>query len=478
MSAVSNAKWVAISQAARIISQLANIFVLARVLPPSDYGLMAMATVVTNLALLIRDQGTSSAIIQKENLEHQTINTVFWFNMIVGLSIALLIVLCSPIITEYFKHQELINILIILALIFPISSSSISHQALLERESKFRKLAFIEVIASTIAMVVAIVAALYGAGVYSLVLQAIILALLSSVQIWFTSDWRPKGKPSLRELKDLLPFTGHMTAFQLITYFFRNADSVVIGRLLGSVSLGIYSMAYRIMLLPVQNITWAASRALFPVMSRQQNSLDEMGKLYLQTLAFISFLTAPLMAGIFSLRELFVDVAFGQRWSMVAEVLAWLTAVGFMQSISSTTGTIFMAQGKTSVLMWVSLFNAAIHLCAFGLGAQNGVNGVAQWYFYASFMAGIVSLKIAGTLVHCSGMQMLNACLRPIVISGVMCMVVRTVYWHSLGMWWNNTVALIGLASLGIAIYFAIYYLFLRETLRTYLTQLFKRHKA
>jgi PST family polysaccharide transporter len=444
MSAVSNAKWVAVSQAARIVSQLANIFVLARILPPSDYGLMAMATVVTNLALLIRDQGTSAAIIQKESLEHNTINTVFWFNILIGLFLAVLIMVSAPLISNYFKHDELINILLLLALVFPISSSSISHQAILERESKFKKLAFIEIKASGIAMIVAVIAAFYGAGVYSLVLQVILLALLSSIQIWLASDWRPQGKPSLSELKNLLPFTGHMTAFQLVSYVNRNSDSMVIGRLLGASSLGVYSMAYRVMLLPVQNITWAASRALFPVMSRQQNALDEMGKLYLQTLGFISFLTAPLMAGIFSVRELFVEVAFGHQWLPVAGVLAWLTAVGFMQSISSTTGTVFMAQGKTKILMWVTIFNAAIHLPAFILGAYSGVEGVAQWYFYASFISAIVSLKIAGGLVHSSGLKIFKTCMQSIMVAIVMALTVRVVYWYSLGMWHNNVLALIG----------------------------------
>jgi len=478
MSAVSNVKWVAVSQAARILSQLANIFVLARILPPSDYGLMAMATIVTNLALLIRDQGTSAAIIQKEGLEHSTINTVFWFNVLLGFMIAVIIVVSSPLIASYFKHAELITILVVLALVFPISSSSISHQALLERESKFRKLAFIELVASIVAMVIAVIAALNGAGVYSLVLQAILMALISSSLIWVNSDWRPKGKPTLAELKAILPFTGHMTAFQLITYFFRNADSMIVGRLLGAVSLGVYSMAYRVMLLPVQNITWAASRALFPVMSRQQNALDEMGRLYLQTLGFISFLTAPLMAGIFSVREVFVEVAFGHQWLQVAGVLAWLTSVGFMQSISSTTGTVFMAQGKTKLLMWVSLFNAGLHLGAFWIGANQGVDGVAEWYFYASFISGILSLKIAGKLVNCSGMQMLDACLRPVAIAIVMCAVVRAVYWQTLGLWWNNVAALIGLTMLGMTIYFAAYYLFLRETFNSYLSKLLKNKAA
>jgi len=478
MSAASNVKWVAVSQTARIVSQLANIFVLARILPPSDYGLMAMATVVTNFALLLRDQGTSAAIIQKEGLAHNTINTVFWFNILVGVLIAIIIMACSPLIAGYFKHSELINILLMLAIVFPISSSSISHQALLERESKFKKLAFIELTSSIIAMVVAVIAALNGAGVYSLVLQAILMALLSSILIWITSDWRPKGKPTIGELKAILPFIGHMTAFQVITYFFRNADSMVVGRLLGAVSLGVYSMAYRVMLLPVQNITWAASRALFPVMSRQQNVPDEMGKLYLQTLGFIAFLTAPLMAGIFSVREVFVEVAFGQQWLQVSSVLAWLTPVGFMQSISSTTGTVFMAQGKTKLLMWVSLFNAVLHLLAFWLGAQHGVSGVAEWYFYASVISGLISLRIAGSLVNCSAIQMLDACIRPLAIAVIMSVVLRAIYWHSFGMWWNNVAALVVLTSLGITIYFAAYYLFLRETFNSYLSKIFKNKTA
>jgi PST family polysaccharide transporter len=474
MSAVSNVKWVAVSQAARILSQLANIFVLARILPPSDYGLMAMATVVTNLALLIRDQGTSAAIIQKEDLTHHTINTVFWFNVMVGVVIALMITLCSPIIADYFKHDELIAILVILALIFPISSSSISHQALLERESKFKKLAFIELISSFIAMVVAVAAALYGAGVYSLVLQAILMALLSSLQLWMVSSWRPQGKPSWQELKTLLPFTGHMTAFQLITYFFRNADSMVIGRILGAASLGIYSMAYKVMLLPVQNITWASSRALLPVMSRQQNALDEMGKLYLQTIAFIAFLTAPLMAGIFALREPFVEIAFGHQWIQVSTVLAWLTPVGFVQSISSTTGTVFMAQGKTRLLMWFSLASALVHIIAYYIGASNGVTGVAEWYFYASVITGVPLVISAGRLVHCSPINLLKSIWKPAVVALLMCLSTRYAFTQ-LNSYWAMYVSFLIAISFGVVFYLLVSYLLFPSLIKSYLGKVFSR---
>lgn len=474
MSAVSNAKWVAVSQIARIISQLSNIFVLARILLPSDYGLMAMATVVTNLALLIRDQGTSAAIIQKEELSHYTINTVFWFNLIVGLTIALGIVLCSPLIASYFVHNELVPILIALALIFPISSASISHQALLERESKFKKLAYIEVISSLLAMVVALIAALYGAGVYSLVLQAIVMTLLSSVQLWMVSSWRPKGKPSWGELRSLLPFTGHMTAFQLITYFFRNADSMVIGRVLGAASLGIYSMAYKVMLLPVQNITWASSRALLPIMSRQQNSIDEMGKLYLKTIGFIAFLTAPLMALIFALREPFVEIAFGHQWLQAASVLAWLTPVGFMQSLSSTTGTVFMAQGKTRQLMWLSLMSALTHVVAYYVGTAFGVNGVAEWYFYASILTGIPLLICAGRMVRCTPGALLESVWRPAFIALIISIITHYSFVKinsNLNIYTSFVLAIVS----GSTIYLFGCYLLFPLVLKSYIDKVFSR---
>lgn len=272
----------------------------------------------------------------------------------------------------------------------------------------------------------------------------------------------------------LLPFTGHMTMFQLITYFFRNADSMVVGRVLGAASLGIYSMAYKVMLLPVQNITWASSRALFPVMSRQQGNLEEMGKLYLQTIAFIAFLTAPLMAGIFALREPFVDVAFGHQWSHVASVLAWLTPVGFMQSISSTTGTVFMAQGKTRLLMWMSLASALVHVLAYYIGASKGVNSVAEWYLYASIVTGIPLVLIAGKFVKSSAVDLIKAIWKPILVSLLMCFATR----HTFEMI-NHHLSLLAsfiLATLfGLLFYLLVNYIFFPSLIKTYLNKVFAR---
>ena len=463
MSALSNVKWVAVSQAVRILSQLANLFLLARLLPPSDYGLMAMATVVTNFALLLKDQGTSAVLIQKEMLSNRTITTIFWFNIIIGLVIAFSIIGFSSAISIYFKQPQLIPILCSLAIVFPISSSASSHQSLLERNSEFKKLAIIEIISSTLAMIAAVIAAIQGWGVYSLVLQALLISLLSSIQIWSISTWRPDGKPSFEEMKSILPFTSHMTGFQLITYFFRNMDSIIIGRMLGVASLGTYSMAYKIMLLPVQNITWAASRALYPVMSRQQTALNEMGQLYLQTISLIAFITAPLMAGIFALREIFVAVAFGNHWLNVAGVLAWLAPVGFIQSISSTTGTVFMALGKTKVLMYFALFSAFVHITAYFIGSAWGLEGVAEAYLIAALFTALPALAIAAKFVGLSIFDVFNEIKRSIIVSILLCITLRFCYTKFSGMWGSDILEFSILVLIGILLYFLLSIFFFKQ---------------
>src|SRR5690606_8198401 len=138
------------------------------------YGLMAMAVVVTNFAMLIRDLGTSAAIIQREELDEATLNFVFWLNMAVGLSLAALVALLAPVIAIHgFRSPALTPILLLLALSFPLASSAALHQALLERASAFSTLARIEILSASSGLLLAVAAALLGAGVYSLVIQTL-----------------------------------------------------------------------------------------------------------------------------------------------------------------------------------------------------------------------------------------------------------------------------------------------------------------
>lgn len=421
MSVISNARWILLSQGVRTGIQMVGLVVLSRLLPPSEYGLMAMASVVINFAYLLRDMGTGAAVIQKEKVTDATTNTVFWLNLGLGLTLTTILFTCSTLISASFKTPALTPLLWILALVFPITSSAAVHQALLERESKFRILTRIEIVSSLSGLVVALVLAYSGAGVYSLAYQTLVAGLLSTIQLWIVNPWRPKMQWSREEFNSLWKFSGHLTGFSFINFFSRNADTMVIGRVLGAVPLGIYSQAYKVMMFPLQSMTFVASRAMFPIMSRQQKDPEQMARLYFRSLTLIATITAPMMAGLWVLRESFVLVALGPQWGEVARLLAWMAPVGFIQSLISTTGTVFMATGRTDLLMRLGFIGSVLQVSAFAIGAQWGIEGVAICYMVANILNMLPCFALTLRQLNSGVSDLMTAIWKPIVFSIVMC---------------------------------------------------------
>ena len=191
MRASINARWIGLAQGARIVTQLAGMSVLGRLLRPDDFGVMAMAAVVTNLAGMLRDMGTGAALIQKETLAEDTISAVFWLNVGLGLLVAGGLAAFAPLIALGFRAPSLTGILWALAPSFLIASSATAHQALLERSSNFKALAAIDVGSAVVALAAAVASALLGAGPYSLVFQTVVGITLSSAALWLVSRWRP-----------------------------------------------------------------------------------------------------------------------------------------------------------------------------------------------------------------------------------------------------------------------------------------------
>jgi PST family polysaccharide transporter len=397
---------------------------LARLLTPADYGVVAMAMVVTNLANLVRDMGTGLALIQKEDLNMETILTAFWFTLGLGAVLGILVVGLAPLMALAFEAPAVTGVLWVLAVTFPLLGSTTVHQALLERESRFPLLARVESVSAVSGLAGGVSAAYFGAGPYSLALISLTYALVSSAQLWLASPLRPRWLWNRHELRDIRRFSDHLVGFNIINYFSRNADSMIIGRLLGADSLGLYSLAYKIMLFPLRNLTFVASRALYPVMSRQQAVPEEMAELYLRTLALIAFVTAPMMAGLFALRDLFVPVLLGSKWAGMGDILAWLAPVGFIQSLTSTTGSVLMARGRTDVLFYLGVAATILVVAAFLIGSRWGVVGVAAGYCIENVVEFIPVFYIVFRELGQGLSRFYRTILPPMALAGIMVLVV------------------------------------------------------
>lgn len=476
MTIRSNVRWTALAQVARVGYQLLGLLILSRLLPPDAFGLVAMGAVVTNFANLVRDLGTAAAVIQRKELSHETTATAFWISVVAGCVIGALVVASSPLLAAFFRRSELVPLLIVLAVSFPLTGLGSVHQALLERDSRFPEIARIEVLSGAVGLMLAIVAALAGAGPYSLAFQAVSVAAMSTLQLWRASRWRPKGWYWRRaEVKEIWGFSGGLIGFNIVNYFSRNADSMIIGRVLGGSSLGAYSLAYRLMLFPVQNLTHVLTRAMFPVFSRKQEDPNLVGSVYLRIIRSIAVITAPLMMGVFALRDLIVVVVLGGNWTSVAVLLTWLAPVGFIQSILSTTGTVFMAAGRTDVLFRVGIASAVLQVIGFIVGIRWGAEGIAISYLVTNFVISFPAMSLAVRNVDRTLVDVLKAIAVPMMcaIAAGFCVMLARNLWIDEVL--SPLPSLLVSAAIGSLIYATLYILLTPSAIAD-LRKIFRRH--
>lgn len=428
---ISSARWAAVAQSSRIAGQLVSLAVLSRLLPPSDYGVMAMAGVVTALAGMLRDMGTGAAIIQRKELTAELKSTVFWMNVALGSALGLALCLGGGVLGSFFHEPKLPGLLLALAAMFPLGSLTAVHQAIIERRSGFKTLAMMEVVNQVVGLTLAIVAAMAGAGVYSLVVPTMSSTVIGSIWLWRASGWSPSFRWSASEFKGIWGFSGNLSASQFVGYLARNADSMIIGRILGAAPLGIYSMAYKLMLFPVQNMTWVVGRVLLPRMSQLQQDPARIRELYFKALGAVVTLSAPIMAGLWALREPFVAIAFGPRWVEVPELVAWLAPVGLLQSMTNTAGTVFMAAGRTRTLFRLGLANTVVLMIAFVLGAKLGLVYVAIGYAIANVITSVHTAWHTGRVLDARWNDLWSSIRAPLVSCLIMA-VIMAVLQHLL----------------------------------------------
>jgi O-antigen/teichoic acid export membrane protein len=309
------------SQAGRVIAQLLGMVILARLLSPSDFGVVAMAWLVTGFADIFHNLGTKAAVIQRRELPSALLDSVFWLNASFGLAIAALIALLAPLIAVAMREPKLTGVLWLLALAFPIRSLGLVQQGLLERASRFRSVALIECGAAFAGLATGVLAALAGCGVYSLVSQAVVAWIVVTAGLWVASTWRPAWRCSLALIREIAGFSGSLVGFSIVNYFACHIDTVLIGRFLGATELGYYNLAYRLMVWPLQNVSGVVARALFPALSSLQDHKQRLRRAYVRAAAAVFLLTAPLTLGLFVLREPFVLALMGERWLKVADLL-------------------------------------------------------------------------------------------------------------------------------------------------------------
>ncbi len=427
---ISGLIWSGISQGGKQVSQFVITAILARLLVPSDFGMVSMATVFTGFVAIFSEMGVSSALIQKQDAEEKHYSSAFWMNVLVGFILTLGFILIAPLIALFYHKPELKPILMVLSLNFFLSSFTIIQQAILTKDMDFKSLMIRDILAVVIAGAVGIVCAYFGYGVWSLVFQLLVFTVTNNVLLWGCSKWRPKLIFNKAAIMDLFHFSSHMTGFQIVNYFARNLDSLLIGRFLGSQSLGYYALAYKLMMFPLQNFTWVVTKVMFPAFSKIQSEFEKVRKNYLKMLKIVALVSFPIMAYIFIIAPDLVHLVYGARWEPAIPLVQIFCFCGMVQSIGSLGGVIYLAKGRSDVQLKMIIVSTLLLGVVLFTAVNYGIKAVAIAYtvYYAIWTN--VSLVVVAKLISLDLFRIYKAIFTPIILSLALFVLLLTVSSH------------------------------------------------
>lgn len=383
---VSGIIYTAISKYSGIAISLVITAVLSRILSPDDFGTVAIATVIIAFFSIFTDMGLSPAIIQNKSLSKADLSNIFSFTLWIGTVLTVSFFISSWLIGSYYNNKTLVTICQLLSINLFFASLNIVPNALLYKNKEFKYIAIRSLIIQTIGGGVGISAALLGAGMYALVINPI----LSSIFIFLISFRKYPQKANytlgLQTIKKIFSYSAYQFLFNIINYFSRNLDKILIGKYLGMNQLGYYEKSYRLMMLPLQNITQVITPVMHPVLSDYQNDLNQLAVSYEKIIRLLAFIGFPLSIFLLFTSEELILILFGQQWEPSIPVFRILALTVGTQVILSSSGSIFQAASDTKSLFICGVFSSSLNIIGIYLGVFvfNSLESVA-WCILIAF---------------------------------------------------------------------------------------------
>jgi O-antigen/teichoic acid export membrane protein len=338
----------------QLLALITNI-ILARLLYPEIFGILGMAMVFTGLILVIQDAGLNSYLIYKQNISHQIVSTTFWLNIGISIILSLIIFSVATPISHFYHMDEVKIIIEYIALGMVFGSLGITNRALLIKKKQFKTLTIIDMIAEFITSLVSIYLAINHFELLAISSRLVVRPFLHSSMLLMISGRDIVGRPSWYVIKEILPYSYRVLSTQIFIYFNNNIDYFLIGRLLGSKSLGIYTIAYQWSVLTRSYISGSVSKVAFPQISMIQNDLEKIRVTYMNIINKISFVTFPICIGLLIVSPEFIIVLYGNQWVETVPILQILLIYGMLTSIGNIRGTIFNGIGKPEINMWMNI---------------------------------------------------------------------------------------------------------------------------
>ena len=403
-----------------MVVQMVVSIIVARQLMPEDFGVMAIMTFFTSVALTIVDSGFSQTLIRKQSPTDEEYRTVLSFNIVISFALYALFVALAPAISEFYGHEIIATIAPVLFLVLPINSLCVVQTVMFTREFRFALLSKIVFAASLISGVVAVVMALLGCGIWSLVAQRLLMMGIKAIAFWSIRRWRTTARVNLRVLGAMAPFSLRLLATDLIASIYNNVAQLFIGKMYSTAQLGFYSQAQKLKDLPVTSTMQAVQGVTYPALSQLKEDKRKFTDGFERIVMLLSFVLFPVMLGFVATAEDMFLLLLGERWMPTVPYFKILALSGLFYPLAMVAYNVLKSLSDGRVIVRVEVAKRVIMTIILCVAIPQGVTAVAWGMTAMAMVEFLLNTVAAMRYMELGVVRLVRAIIPSLLLSVVM----------------------------------------------------------
>ena len=421
---ISAILWSGVEKVGIQIVQFAISIIIARILFPSDYGLIGMLAIFFSVSASFIDSGFNESLIQRKDAKIIDFSTIFYFNIAVSILFFSLLVICAPLIANFFDEPRLINLTRFMALNLIISSLGMVQNTYFRKNLDFKSIAQVRFLSVAFSGIIGITLAYRGFGVWSLAIQGIVGSFVRVLSYWVFSKWRPGFEFSFQSLKNLFPFGSRIFASSMLHYIFINIYNLVIGRYYSATDLGFYVKGRDLQERPVSIMEHTIEQVTFPVFASIQDDIRRLKAACRKIVKVAAFINFPLMFGLIVTAEPLITVLLTDKWLQSVIYVQILSLWGLVFTLSFLNQNILKSKGRSDIYLRLALIVNVLYLIAIIIGIKWGIIGLVIGRVIVSYIAYVLGVFYINGLIKYSIKEQISDILPYLFISMTMAILV------------------------------------------------------
>ena len=394
--------------------------ILARLLLPSDFGAIAMFSVLTSIASSIVDSGMASSLIRSKDINDKDLSTVFWFNLLTSFFLYSVIFLIAPLVADFYNLPVLKNVIRVYSITLIINALVTVQGVTFLKKLDFKTGFKVQIPSQIIGGLSGIFFAYNGFGIWSIVYYNIIQTTVSTIQLWIYSNWKPSLVFSKEKFKEHFAFGYKLTLSGLLNTIFNNIYTVIIGKIFSAVQLGFYNRADTLKQLPVTNLSNALNKVTFPLFSKIKDNDEKLKEVYKRLMKVVVFIITPVLSVMIVVATPLINLVFTEKWLQVVPYFQVLALTGVLYPIHSYNLNILKVKGRTDLFLILEMIKKALIVIVLVVSLKYGIMGLIWGQVISSFLAFFINTYYTGKFLNYGPVKQFFDLTPTLLISGIL----------------------------------------------------------